>query len=147
MMVSTQEDEFTREKWLNEARWTALLSNGQTVIQDDGRPGADPASAWLRLGMYVTEMNLKIVGLTLQFRSELPLHMPKDAEGYFFRKSMGAFLNTGQTFGFYLIGHLANGVIHVRQYKVPEMILVETTTRDPDDPKKVGPSLIRNNKS
>lgn len=144
MTVCTTEDDYTRERWLDSVRWTVLLSNGEQVIQDDNRPGVEPASAWLRLGQYVCEQGLVIEGLTLQFRSEPPVRLPERAEGYFFRKSLGAFLTSQATLGFYLVGHLEDGRVLVRRYKVPEMILVGLEARDPNDHETVGISLIRN---
>jgi hypothetical protein len=144
MDVYKQEDEYSRELWLNSALWTAELSNGEFVVQDDGRPGLKPESAWLRLGEYVRQNNLRIVGLSIRFRNEPPIVLPRDAKGYFFRKSLGAFLYTEHIFQFYIIGYLDNHLVRVSKYKVPEMILVEQSDRDAEDEGMVGPSLIRN---
>ncbi len=137
------EDDFTREQWLGQARWNVRLSNGEHIFQDDGRPGQEQ-SAWLRLAGYVREHNLKIEAMWLQFRNEPPRRLPEMAQGYFFRKSIGAFFPSGVSYGFYLVGHLKDGVVRVTRWKVPEMILVEEEARDPQDEEKVGLSLIRN---
>lgn len=142
--VCTQEDDFLRERWLSEVRWVVNLSNGEQVIQDDGRPGCEPASAWLRLGEYVREHRLRIEAMWIQFRHEPPIRMPIGAAGYFFRKSQGALLNTDINFFFYLVGYLQDEQVVVKRFQVPELIELETELRNPLDTELVGPSLIRN---
>ncbi len=143
MTPSPDEDEFTREKWLSEVRWTVTLSDGTRVIQDDNRPGAVPPSAWLRLRQYTQEKSLHIVGMSLAFRDEPPVHMPDNASGYFFRKSVGSFLDSDLTYGFFLTGVLTDKEVVVQRWKVPELILVEEEVRDPENEDTVGNSLIR----
>lgn len=140
MSVCIKEDEFTQEKFLSEARWTALLSNGEQVISDDGRPGAT-ASAWLRLGDYVRERGLKIKTVWFTFRNEPPVRLPDDCQGYFFCKRVGAFLRTETNFSFFMVGYLKDGVVRVKRYKVPEMTFVSEESRTPEES---GLSLIRN---
>lgn len=141
-MICTAEDPFTFEQWLSRARWTATLSSGLEVIQDDGRPGVHPESAWLRLGAYCREHGLWVHRLQIAFRNENAVVLPQPADGYYFRKTAGGFLGC-ETYGFYLVGWLAGGVLTVRKYQVPEMLLVSEETRDPDDERQTGPSLIR----
>ncbi len=100
-MVCLQEDDFVFEK----CRWIAHLSNGQKVIQDDGRPQADPPQAWLRLATYCETNQLNITNVTLQFRSHHQSPLPADAEGYYFINKVAS-INYGETLGFYLIGYL-----------------------------------------
>ena len=142
-MICTKPDDYTQEKWLSEARWIAVLSTGEQVLQDDDRPGVEPKSAWLRLGEHVKKTGSKIVELSIRFRDEPAVTFPSNAEGYFFRKSMGAFLFSDTSYGFYVVGVLQEGTLLVQKWKVPEMVLVEEEIRDPADDDKVGPSLIR----
>lgn len=123
-------DDFTSEYWLFSPRWICDLSNGETVFQDDDRPGEEPKSAWLRLRQYCQENNLSITHMRLEFRSNTQRSLPDDAEGYFFCKGCGAFLfGGGTTLGFYLVGYLKGDKVIVHQYKSPEMILVSTEER------------------
>jgi hypothetical protein len=142
--VCTLEDEYTRQQWLTRVRWFARLSSGVVVIGDDDRPGLEQPSAWLRLRDHVTRHGLAVEEVWLQFRDEPPVRLPARAGGYFFRRSVGAFLNAAVSFDFYLVGYLQGRQVVVHRIKVPEMILVETEARDPDDAEAVGPSLIRN---
>jgi hypothetical protein len=136
-MVTTQEDDFTFEK----ARWLAHLSNGEIVIQDDGRPNVDPPQAWLRLSDYCRQNNLNIVKLTLQFRSHIEDPLPENAEGYFFVNKI-ATVQGGPQINFFMVGHLEGEQVHIQQWKLPELILCGYETRSVD---KIGLSLIRNN--
>jgi hypothetical protein len=149
-LVCTAEDDYTLEQKLHCARWYARLSDGTVVISDDDRPGAEPASAWLRLGKYLTgNPGLSIREFWVGFRDS-NVHtgiVPENAEGYFFRKSVLGFLNDNVTLGFFLLGHLENGTVHVQRWKVPEMILVEKETRNPFDSQAVSESLIRTKKA
>lgn len=141
--VCTSEDDFTRERWLTHVRWVVLLSNGEQVIQDDGRPGPLRESAWIRLGKYVQERGLKIQQMSISFRNEPPIRLPDQAEGYFFRTSVGGLLTSELTFEFYLVGYLRNEKVMVQRFKVPELILVQNEVRNPSDEETVGSSLIR----
>lgn len=137
-------DEFSRERWLLEARWTVLLSNGETVIQDDGRPGTN-GSAWQRLATHLQDLNaVRITAMNVQFRDQPPFCLPDNAEGYFFRKSAGAFAFCNEaTVQSYLVGYLRDGKVWVFRIRVPEMLVSGGETRDPEDESMVGPSLIR----
>jgi len=59
------EDLFLEDKPI----WTCVLSNGLTVYQDDERPGIAETCAWKRLGKYVKDNGLDIVGMYIKFRS------------------------------------------------------------------------------
>src|SRR5688500_10269504 len=76
-------------------RWVAVLSNGETVYQDDDRPGIKPESAWIRLGNYVNNRGLHIVALSFQFRSHV-ISLPENADGYYFAKGALAFWGGGE---------------------------------------------------
>lgn len=139
MFVCKQEDEFTELK----ARWVAILDNGETILQDDGRPGAEPASAWLRLREYIRDDRLKIRRLYLQHRSNIVTPLPDDAAGYFFCNRAVALLFDNNTYGFYVVGYLTkDNQIETQVWKVPELLLAETGVRSAEEADLF---LIRNN--
>jgi hypothetical protein len=124
--------------------WRARLSDGTEAVMDDGRPGEDPPSAWLRLRERVGNTGVRITGLSLQFRShQQESILPANADGYFFRKSALGFLTGTETIESYLVGHLTDGRLFVQRWRVPELVLVEETERDPAE---AGESLIVNPK-
>lgn len=81
--LCTQPDEFLEEK----AIWIVTLSDGTKVYQDDDRPGVDEPSAWIRLGHYLREAGLGIVGMELRFRSHV-VPLPSDVPGYYFARGI-----------------------------------------------------------
>lgn len=143
--ICTAEDDFTEEQRLNQARWMVELSDGRTVIQDDNRPGCEPASAWIRLGNYCRTHNVRIAKMWLQFRSNtIQDILPANADGYYFCKSALGMLCTSTTMQFMLIGHLTHAsndasMLVVQRWKVPELLFIE---QEPRDPSKAGECLI-----
>ena len=130
--VCKQEDEFTIEQM----RWLADLSNGETILQDDNRPGTDPPQAWLRLAEYCRQQNAHVVNLRLQFRSHHESPLSYNAPAYFFARKIGAMAFSGQTEAvnqdhFYLIGEAIpdKDTVRIYHFKVPEIILVDTEER------------------
>ena len=124
MNLCIKEDDFVYEK----PRWVAVLSDGTTVYQDDNRPGIEPASAWIRLGSYLKETELKIDRFRLQFRSNV-VNLPHKASAYFFCR--GALKNSSwsETYELFIVGTLSEGIFELRKYKIPELVIVEEETR------------------
>ena len=116
-MVCKEEDDFIFEC----PRWIAHLSNGERVFQDDGRPEVYPPQAWLRLKDYCRQNGLRVVNLTLQFRSHHEAPLPANATAYFFINKI-AKVQTGPQIEFLLIGHVENNKIKVQHWKVPELV-------------------------
>jgi len=113
--------------------WIAYLSNGETIYQDDGRPGFYPASAWLRLKNYCRQKEVYIVGMEVQFRSN-KLQVPRDADGYFFTKACGVWIGQDSTEQ-YGIGTLdrASGIVHVDYFQIPELCIANTMKKFVED--------------
>jgi hypothetical protein len=133
MTVCKVDDEFVRDNM----RWVVRLNNNEVVYEDDGRPGEDPPSAWLRLGQYCRDNNLYITQMWLQFRSSRLEVKPANALGYFFAKSVFAVWGEDQSYEAYVAGTLgADGKVHTTRWRVPELIQMEQGTRDfePDSP-------------
>lgn len=142
-MVCTQPDDFVLSfSDFGKAMWVAELSNGEHVFQDDDRPGTDPGSAWLRLKEYVESNKLSILGMRLEFRSNV-IYMPTNVEGYFFRKALLAAFFSTKSIHYYVVGTLENGIVKGRYWKVPELLPSMEKEYDPNDP-EVERCLIRN---
>src|SRR5688500_18570136 len=124
-MVCKQEDAYIFEQ----PRWIAHLSNGEKVYKDDGRPGENPPQAWLRLADYCRQTGLYLVNLTLQFRSHHEAPLPANAEGYFFRNKAEGIMNSSYTAESYLIGYQQGELLHVQQWKIPELIKITDEIR------------------
>lgn len=126
------------------AIWFAEMSDGSTIYMDDGRPGAEPHSAWIRLGILVRRNGLSIKRLGLRFRSNILSDiLPSDAEGYYFRRAALGQLTDTETLEFMLVGSLTGELVSIQKWKVPELVLMETESRPANDQ---DPSLIRNPK-
>ncbi len=145
MNLCFAEDDFTRslEDDHRTALWQARLSDGSVVTMDDGRPGIEPPSAWIRLRDYLLETKLSIVGLWLKFRSNRDENiLPANAQGYFFTKSIMSSLDPGSLpVFFYMVGYLVGDTLTVERWDMPALILVEREIRSLDG---VEEQLIRN---
>jgi hypothetical protein len=72
---------------------------------------------------------VNIVKMWIQFRTNIQ-HLPENADGYYFCKSaLGAF-GTSETFHFFVTGHVDDGIIRVRKFKTPELLLTEEESRE-----------------
>jgi hypothetical protein len=144
MNVCFDTDDFVRECELDKgmALWRAELSDGSVVIQDDGRPGVAPQSAWLRLADYLFATKLRITKLWLGFRDNQQRDiLTANAEGYFFCKSAIGMWGSEETLHFAMLGVLHSGKLRVQRWAVPELTLLEVLERDPIS---AGRCLIRN---
>jgi DNA-binding NarL/FixJ family response regulator len=138
------EDDYTRELETDhgQALWRAELSDGRVVVMDDGRPGVDPPSAWLRLADEVRRTGVRVVRLWPQFRDNAQRDcLPANAEGYFLAKAALGMWGLANTLHFMLVGYLQGDEIVLQRWSVPELILVEVERRDA---KAAGDCLIRN---
>lgn len=141
-MLSFVEDQYTKDIMEGGGRWVVKLNDGNLVYQDDNRPDAVPPSAWERLGIVCKANNLYIVDMYLQFRSNI-VHLPSNADGYFFSKmAMGGF-GSEKTWNFYIVGCLKNDILTVEHWKMPELLQYEVETRNVDE---CGINLIRRKK-
>jgi hypothetical protein len=134
-MICTIDDYYVRDRM----RWVVVLSDGQTVYEDDDRPGIDEPSAWKRLKIYCSENSVNIVEMWLQFRSNRVMIEPRNANGYFLIKSAYGIWGDTETFHAYIVGILIDGVVQTVKWKVPELISMESETRYVD---LASPSLI-----
>jgi len=140
-MLCFNEDEYSQSFAEGNPRWVVTLNNGQTVYQDDGRPGVSPHSAWIRLKEYCNKNKLYITNFSFGFRSNKKTLEP-NADGYYFCKgSRGAF-GASKTLQLFFIGTLINNVLSVSCWKVPEMIREKTEIRNHNEANEC---LIRKN--
>jgi hypothetical protein len=137
--VCKEDDPFVRDSM----RWVVRLSNDEVVYEDDGRPGVEPASAWIRLGQYCREANLRVVQMWLQFRSSRIEVTPADAPGYYLAKSVFAVWGDGRSYESYVVGTLReDGLVATTRWRTPELVPMEQGIREAD-PR--GPFLIAAN--
>lgn len=126
MGICTKPDEY-----VNDLRWIAMLSNGETVFQDDDRPGEIPCSAWSRLKAYCHDNRCGIVSMKLEFRSHVE-EIPSNSDAYFFCRMAAAILcGDGQTFAHFVVGtyNAEKDVFELKSWKVPELIVVSEFDR------------------
>lgn len=139
-IVTTEPDQFIKDRYETQTRWVATLNNGEKVFQDDDRPGVKPNSAWLRLGRYCQKNQLYIQKLVFQFRSNV-ITVGEDVDGFFFSKVVLGAINSEKNTHFYLGGTLEGGIIYVRRWKIPELLEVKSE-RHERLPEEVGEALI-----
>lgn len=147
-MICLNEDDWTQNKYLISARWEAILSDHSIVIDDSDRPDYSERSAWLRLKYYLTEKKLNIIGLRIRFRDHVIEPVPRNAPAYFLRDGACASLHQQITKKILVVGHLdpVKQEILTQVFITPELRLLYSEWRDPNDVDKVGESLIYNDK-
>lgn len=112
------------------AVWYARLSDGREVVMDDGRPGEEQPSAWLRLADHCLTQNVRVTALWLAFRSHVLRHiLPENAEGYFFCKNAVKTKGLRDTLSFYLVGHVDGDRVHIQRWRVPGLMPIGAETR------------------
>tara|TARA_R100000008_G_C3585401_1_gene171862 strand:- start:3312 stop:3794 length:483 start_codon:yes stop_codon:yes gene_type:complete len=119
--VSRQLDSYVNVYGDTNPMWIVELSNGETVYQDDGRPGITPPSAWERLKIYCDANDLHITKMSFKNRSHLETVGEGD-DGYFFCKAAGAFLFGDETVHSFVVGRLSEGKLYARKWRMPEVI-------------------------
>lgn len=127
--ISTEYDSFIEDK--DSTIWICTLSNGLTVYQDDERPGHEE-NAWFRLKSYCKQNSCRITSMRLKFRSHTE-HIYEeilDAEGYFFCKGVMFGPGMKRTEYRYIAGVIKDGILTTQKFVVPELVLIETETRD-----------------
>jgi len=127
-MISTSVDEFIRNKIEGEAYWVVTLNNGLVVYQDDYRPNIEPWNSWLRLRDYCYAEGVYPVKMHIRFRSHVE-HMPENAEGYYFVRSVLASFGSDITQHLFVIGTIDGGLLQVNKWKTPELIVVDSEYR------------------
>ncbi len=126
--VCRTDDEFVQHK----PRWVVVLSNGETIYQDDDRPGMAEPSAWLRLGKYCRDRDLHISELWMQFQTNRFMVGPPDADGYYFVRTASAVWGDEETIHGYIAGVLLDGKIRGYHWIIPAFIPLEIIEREPD---------------
>jgi hypothetical protein len=130
------EDDYTRclEYDQGVTLWRVQLSDGRIIVQDDGRPGEQEPSAWLRLSSYLKDNPFSIERFWLQFRSHHLLDiLPLRAPGYFFSKGLAANLS-GSMVSFYQLGFIQEDRLMVGRWVVPDLVFLGWESRPiPED--------------
>lgn len=127
MHLTKEDDEFVRDR----LRWVVQLNNGEMIYEDDGRPGIEPTSAWVRLKAYCTANGLHITSMWLQFRSNR-VSIGEDAPGYFFSKMAFGVWGEAESYQGYIAGvYDGVGNVTIQRYRVPGLELMgEPETRE-----------------
>ena len=129
-MICTQVDEYMARLFDTGTVWTCTLSDGTQAYQDDGRPDIKPKSAWLRMKQYCEQNNLYIESIKVRNRSHAE-DVGSGHDGYFFCKGAGALLFQDLTVHTFNIGHIENGKLYVRTWRLPELVAERFEERDP----------------
>ena len=124
-----KEDCFLEDKTI----WIAVLSNALSVYQDDDRPGVSEPCAWKRLGKYVAEDGLDVVGVYIRFRS----HTEKanvscenqNVKGVYFSYGIIKSVNDTVDRKYYTFGFYAGEELKYDWFLVPEIVKTDETTR------------------
>lgn len=127
--VSTEIDSFIEDK--DSTIWICTLSNGQTVYQDDERPGYHN-SAWIRLKNYCSINSLSIQNMRLKFRSHVET-VGDFCTSYFFCKSILAGFGMEKPNNYYITGVVKEGVLYTDKWIVPELLKISSDERNPQE--------------
>ena len=145
--LSHDVDDWLDNHMVTNAVWCATLSNGENVIEDDGRPNLSPVahnSSWERLRLYCKLKGLYITAMKIKFRSMERL-LEIDGDGVFFCKSLLAGISEKNTFS-YLTGTLREGILKVVKWRVPDLYpseFLDGSMVSYRDPEKSEECLIR----
>ena len=130
-LVATELDEYVSVYADSNPIWMVTLSNGEVVYQDDNRPDVYPESAWKRLKNYCKENDLHITEMKIRNKGNVK-SVESNCDGYFFSKGAGAFLFGDETLHSFIIGTLKDNILHVRKWRLPELISEQNEQRDPN---------------
>jgi hypothetical protein len=137
--ICREEDSFLEDKSV----WFVDLSNGERIWMDDDRPGVFPRSAWLRLRMYLEEVQANISIFYIKFRSHLESPVSNNAPGYFFCHKLLANLGDDDIMKSFLIGEFDGKGVAIQEWKTPELIQTDVEYRPLEKVRKE--CLILNN--
>ena len=130
--VCTSLDKWMEDTWVHSTRWVVELSNGETVWQDDGRPGLED-SAWVRLKNYCEQNSLKIKNLRLKFRNNMPDKVYEGGDFFFSKLIRAAFISSkgaADNSHYYLIGVTNGDTVMIDKWLVPALVLQDSFERN-----------------
>lgn len=131
MSICTVWDDWMQERKELSTIWSVELTDGTWVYQDDGRPGVYPESAWTRLKQYCHDNTLGIKFMRISFRSHIK-DVGKDAQAFFFCKSVLGGLFSAKNIHYYIVGTVQNGILTTKKWEVPALLPHEEEIRDID---------------
>lgn len=109
------------------AVWVALLSNGESVTQDE----RFVQNAWYLLKEKCKKEKLNIEKIWVKFRSNVSWHiLPEKAEGYFFIKSLLQGFGDSSIAKSYTFGYIVGDKVYTKRIKIPELVFMEEGERD-----------------
>lgn len=113
----------------------ATLTNGTEVFLDDGRPGAEPSSAWLRLRQYCLENGIKLDKLGVLCHTGYVQVVPDGQSEYFCISKM--IWVSGASFDYIIFGYVTDGKIVTCSYNKNPFTFVEYGEREPQKYKDI----------
>lgn len=131
-LVYVEEDDWSRDQYVFKTRLLVKLNNGETVYDDDDRPGHEDPVFWKRLQKFMYEnKNLRIENILIQFRSEIISPLPNKADGYYFAKFVGADLGADKPkdIGF-VVGYVKDNLLYTKTILIPFFTIFKEETRD-----------------
>lgn len=128
-MICTVWDDWLEERKELTTLWTAELTDGTVVYQDDDRPGMKPESAWIRLKRHCKKRGLGIEFMRISFRSNCK-DVGRGADAFFFCKSILCGMLSTKNTHFYIVGTINNDKLSTVKWEVPSLLEAEATERD-----------------
>ena len=105
----------------NNTIWIAVLSNGETVYQDD----RIDFLMWQSLKRHVEDNQLAVADMKFKFRSHV-VHLPKPRKCVVFSRAAGRWSTSQTTDYYYIYGVDCEAEIHRDWYIVPSLIPMES---------------------
>lgn len=116
----------SREYLIHNVVWGVDLNDGRRIYQNDTTGN----SSWLELKEYLfNNKKLHIQNMFLQFRDNFQ-HVGSDNEAYFFSKRLMSQFGCENDQFFYIVGATNNDNLHVKHFRIPDLIIGEEDDRD-----------------
>lgn len=134
-LVYTAEDDWSRDQYVFGTRLLIKLNNGETIYDDDNRPGHSEPVFWKRFQEYMSiNKNLRIEEISVQFRSNVISPLPKKADGYYFAKFGGVDLTDSrpQDNGF-VLGYIKNDILYTKTILIPFLTIFKEDERNVEE--------------
>lgn len=128
-MICTEWDEWLQNEHELVTIWTAELTDGTIVYQDDNRPGVEIRSAWTRLKHHCENNDVGIEFMRISFRKNIK-DVGRGADAFFFCKSILGGMNAPRNVHYYIVGMVNDGVLRTVKWEVPPLLEHDHEERD-----------------
>jgi len=124
MKIHINQNYWDMESWTyGKSVWAALLSDDRVLYQNDTN-----GPSWIYLKDYLLENNLYIKNLGIKYFDHEEW-LNDSGDGYYFSNGAIGFIHSG-TFECKNIGVIKGNEIHVKTYRCPELLLVDSEVRE-----------------